>query len=258
MKEITTLIVDDEQHCHTALQKLLEPYAQVKVVAHGFSVGEGLRLIDEHNPDLVFLDVEMPDGTGFDLLKRIGKPRFYVVFITGYNTHAEAAFLFGALDFMTKPVVSERLAETLDRVFTRVEEKYSMEQLRATLDSYQSLTNHQHLPTRICVPTAEGFEVIVVENIVHLDADRNLTDFHVLDRSKKLLVCKHLKDYETHFTAHDGFKRIMMRVHRSHIVNLKMVDKYIKGESRLVMRDGCKIPVSDSNRDGLMLALGGL
>ncbi|MBK8567193.1 MAG: response regulator transcription factor [Saprospiraceae bacterium] len=199
-------------------------------------------------PDLVFLDVEMPDGTGFELLERLGKPAFYVVFITAFNKYAEAAFRFGALDFLTKPIESSLLAETMNRVRERQHEKYTIAQLQVALEVFHQ-AKQQKLPERIVIHTSKGLELIPVDQILYLDAEANYTDFHYLSLAKKrtLTASLNLKVYEEHFAPYVSF----MKVHRSNIVNLRMVDQYLKGDHCLVLRDGSQVGVAKTYREDL-------
>ncbi len=242
-----TLIVDDEQQTHEALTRLLQPANRdVEIVGHGYSVAEGLVLAHRYQPDLVFLDVEMPDGTGFDLLEKVGSPAFHVVFITAYNKYAETAFRFGALDFLTKPLDSALLSAALDRVRKRQTEQYTLEQLQIALETFHQ-AKEKKLPRRIAISTSKGLEMMTVADILYLDAELNYTDFHYLHLGKKnkLTASLHLKVYETHFEPYAEF----MKVHRSHIVNLMMVDRYLKGDNTLVMRDGGLVPVARGYRE---------
>ncbi len=246
---MNVLIIDDEPRSHETLKTLLAPsYQDVNIVAQGYNVEEGLTLAKAYQPDLVFLDVEMPDGTGFELLQRLGQPAFYVVFITAYNKYAETAFRFGALDFLTKPIESGLLAETMERARARMHEKFTLTQLQVALETFYQ-AKEQKLPERIIIHTSKGLELVPVEQILFLDAEANYTDFHYLSLSKKKTVTAsfNLKVYEAHLTPYPSF----MKVHRSSIINLKMVEQYLKGEHSVVLRDGSQVPVAKSYRDEL-------
>lgn len=242
-----TIIVDDEQQTHEVLVRLLRPAnPDVQIVGNGYSVAEGLALARQHQPELVFLDVEMPDGTGFDFLEKIGNPAFHVVFVTAYNKYAETAFRFGALDFLTKPLDPGLLSAALERVRKRQAEKYTLEQLQIALETFYQ-AREKKLPQRIAIASSKGLEMMTVADILYLDAELNYTDFHYLLMGKKHKVTAslNLKVYEAHFEPYSEF----MKVHRSHIVNLMMVDRYLKGDNALVMRDGALVPVSRAYRE---------
>lgn len=242
-----TLIIDDEKQSHEAMARLIGPFhPDVEIVGNGYSVAEGIALAQQKRPDLVFLDVEMPDGTGFDLLEKMGQPAFYVVFVTAYNKYAETAFRFGALDFLTKPLDSTLLGQALERARKRQTEQYTLEQLHIALETFHQAQARQ-LPKRIAISNTKGIELISVADILYLHADLNYTDFHFLQGGKKQKVTAslHLKMYENHFEPYPEF----MKVHRSHLVNLMMVDRFLKGDQVLEMRDGAHIPVSRIYKD---------
>lgn len=244
-----TLIIDDEKQTHEAIRQLLQPnHTDVEIIGDGYSVAQGLELTTNLRPELVFLDVEMPDGHGFDLLEKMGRPAFHVVFITAFNKYAETAFRFGALDFLTKPLSSELLTEALNRVRQRRSELFTIEQLQIALETFQKAPEKK-LPQRMAIPTSKGLEMITVADILYLDAQMNYTDFYFLlsGKKSKITASLNLKVYETHFEPYTAF----MKVHRSHIVNLMMVDKYLKGDNVLVMRDNASIPVSKLHREEL-------
>jgi len=251
-----TIIIDDERQTHEAITRLLQPTNKdVEIVANGYSVADGLALTRRYQPDLVFLDVEMPDGTGFDLLEKIGKPAFHVVFITAYNKYAETAFRFGALDFLTKPLDAELMSEAIARVRKRQSEQYTLEQLQIALETFHQ-AKEKKLPKRIAISSSKGLEMMTVEDILYLEADLNYTDFHYLHLGKKskLTASLNLKIYEQHFEPYPEF----MKVHRSYIVNLMMVDRFLKGENALVMRDGEMVAVARGYREGVEERLGGV
>jgi two-component system, LytTR family, response regulator len=251
-----TIIIDDEKQTHEAIARLLVPANKdVHIVGNGYSVAEGLVLAHQHHPDLVLLDVEMPDGTGFDLLEKIGKPAFHVVFITAYNKYAETAFRFGALDFLTKPLDADLLDAALDRVRKRQSEQYTLEQLQIALETFHQAKDKK-LPKRIAISSSKGLEMMTVEDILYMEADLNYTDFHYLHLGKKNKVTAslNLKVYEQHFEPYPEF----MKVHRSHIVNLMMVDRYLKGDNALVMRDGGVVAVARGFKEGVEGRLGGI
>lgn len=242
-----TLIIDDEKQTHEAIARLLHPAnMDVEIVGNGYSVAEGLALARLHQPELVFLDVEMPDGTGFDLLEKIGQPAFHLVFVTAYNKYAETAFRFGALDFLTKPLNAELLGEALDRVRKRQSEQFTLEQLQIALETFHQAKDKK-LPKRIAISTSKGLEMVTVEDILYLDADLNYTDIYFLQSGKKAKVTAslNLKVYEQHLEPYSDF----MKVHRSHIVNLMMVDRYLKADNALVMRDGGVVAVARGCRE---------
>ena len=249
------IIVDDEQQSHEVLKILIEKgHPDIHIGASGQNVREGLALIARHRPDLVFLDVEMPDGTGFDLLEEIDQPDFHVVFITAHNKYAQDAVRFGALDFLLKPVQTDKLAEALSRVRDKQEEKATVEQWRLAYEAFQQF-QQQQLPRRMSVSTMEGIHFIPVEDIIRFKADGNTTDIHIEGRSKPLIASVNLGEYVRQFELYPQF----MKVHRSHLVNLNFVDMYSRSDGGyLVMKDEASVDVSRQYREELLNRLGGM
>lgn len=246
-----TIIIDDETNSHEVLRRLLgNRHEDVQVVASAFNVAEGVQLIQAHQPDLIFLDIEMPDGTGFDLLQRLGVPSCMVVFITAHNKYAITAIHFGALDYLLKPVSVEALDYCLNRVREKRNEGMIIEQIKHAFESYQQL-QQKKMPTRMLVSTLEGIHFIPVADIVRLEAEQNTTEIFYTGAKKRLIASMNIGAYEEQFEPYSYF----MRVHRAHLVNLLMVDTYVRGEANLLMKDGSRVAVSRENRDELLKRL---
>lgn len=247
---LKALIIDDEKDSHLVLHRLLKNHQQqIGVLASGYCIADGYRLLQEYQPDLIFLDIEMPDGLGFDLLKKIEEPDFDIIFITAHNKYAVTAIKFGALDYLLKPIKRKELKEAIERVIKRREkERVSKEQILTALEAFQRFQSRT-LPTRIGISTAEGILYKKVEEIIRLEAKQNYTEFSLSSDTKKVLASGNLKEYEKQFEYYPEF----MRVHRSHLVNLKFVDKYVKSEGGyLVMQDGAEVNVSNQNKEELL------
>ena len=246
------IIVDDEQQSHEVLKTLLEQsHPDIEITASGYSVEEGLRLAAAQQPDLVFLDVEMPDGTGFDLLEKTGEPDFHVIFITAHNKYAQDAIRFGALFFLLKPIDSELLGQALVKVRQKQAEKATIEQWRLAYEAFQQF-QQQQLPKRMTVSTMEGIHFVPVNDIIRFKADGNTTDIHINGRKKRLIASVNLGEYVHQFEAYPNF----MRVHRSHLVNLDFVAMYSRADGGyLVMKDGSEVGVSRKFREELLRRL---
>lgn len=243
-----SIIIDDEELSHSALNRLLKAHPDIQVVAAGYSVAEGLDLIARYQPELVFLDVEMPDGAGFDLLQRVGKPGFYVIFITAFAKYAISAIRFGALDFLLKPISPEDLAGALQRARERKEEKLSTGQLDILFETLRLLPEKK-LPSRIGIPTNEGIIYRRVGDIIRLEANQSYTEFFFAKGQKKVVASVNIGEYEDQFAPYRDF----MRVHRSHLVNLPYVEKYVRGDGGyLVMQDGAMVNVSKNYKEELL------
>lgn len=182
---MTTIIVDDEIQSQEVLKNLLaNHHPDLKILAIGNRVQEGVELVQKYRPDLVFLDVEMPDGKGFDLLKKVESPNFNVIFITAHEHYAIPAFRFGALDFLLKPIDREELAEALKKARKRLQEKLALEQLQIFWETLDKL-NERKLPTRISISTLDGIIYKPVNEIIRLEAQENYTEIYLMQEPKK-------------------------------------------------------------------------
>lgn len=246
------IIVDDEANSRSVLQELLSKnHPEVEVVASGGSVEEGYQLLQRYRPELVFLDIEMPDGLGFDLLQKVDNRHFQVIFTTAYEKYAITAIKFGALDYLLKPISTEELAEALQRVKARESFNISEEQIQILLETLRHLETKK-LPTRIAVSTSKGIVYKRVKDIIRLKSDQNFTEIYISNNPRKLVASVSFGEYLSQFEHYPEF----MKIHRCHLVNLNYVDKYVKGDSFLVMEDGAEISVPRSYREELLERLG--
>lgn len=246
------IIVDDESLSQQALKELLaRNHPEVDVLACGGNVKEGHRLIRKFNPEIVFLDIEMPDGLGFDLLRRFEGYDFQVIFITAHNKYAITAIKFGALDYLLKPVSEEELAQSLEKVNKKFKERISADQIQILMETLRNF-DAQKLPTRIAIPTSKGILYKQVKDIIRLEAQKNYTEFSLMNHAKKILASSNIGEYVDQFERYREF----MKVHRSHLVNLYFVDKFVREDGNyLVMEDGSEVSVSRPYRDELLQRL---
>jgi two-component system, LytTR family, response regulator len=215
----------------------------VEVIGEADSVKSGIETITKLQPDLVLLDVDLGDGTGFDLLKKMEPANFKVVFITAYQEHATKAFKFSAIDYILKPVNSGELTEAISRA--KVVQKENLEdKLKAFMDNIGSIA---HEAKKIVLKTTESIHIVNVQDIVRCESDRNYTYFYFRD-AKKLLVSRTLGDYEEMLGAYKFY-----RPHQSHLVNLNFIEKFEKADGGfLILKDKTKVPVSTRKREHLM------
>jgi two-component system, LytTR family, response regulator len=235
------LIIDDEQRTRELIAKMIESFDMgIVAIPKGENVKSGLEAIKEIKPDLVFLDIQMPDGTGFDLLKSIPDKNFEVIFITAHEEFAIKAIKFSALDYILKPVDPEELRGALERALvTMADHKNEAPQFEALQHNIQP-----NQKRRLVLKTQESVHVVELDHIIRCEADRNYTSFY-LTEGKKILVSRTLKDYETLLSGHN-----FLRVQQSHLVNLNFVDRYDKGNGgAVVMKDGSEVPLSPAKRD---------
>ncbi|MDB5221793.1 MAG: DNA-binding response regulator [Chitinophagaceae bacterium] len=244
---ITTLIVDDERHSCEALQILIKDCCpELSVAAVCYSGEEALQKIASLHPQLVFLDIEMPNMNGFQLLEQLPKIDFELIFTTSYDQYAIKAIKFSALDYLLKPVDREELEKAVQKVQKKMNATLS-QQLEILLQK----VNHPSIPVqRIALPTMQGLELVPISSIISCSSNSNYTEFFLTDK-RKILVSRTLKETEQML---EGYA--FMRVHHSHIINLNEITKYIKGEGGyIIMTDGSTVDVSRSRKEALMQKL---
>lgn len=234
------LIIDDEQRTRELIAKMIESFdLGIEAIPRGENVKSGLEAIEEIKPDIVFLDIQMPDGTGFDLLKAVPNKNFEVIFITAHEEFAIKAIKFSALDYILKPVDPDELKAAIERALITMKDGPSNNQFEALQQNI--LPNQKR---RLVLKTQESVHVVDLDHIIRCEADRNYTSFF-LTEGKKILVSRTLKDYETLLSGHN-----FLRVQQSHLVNLNFVDRYDKGNGgAVVMKDGSSVPLSPAKRE---------
>lgn len=242
---IKSILIDDEMHCLKTLAMLLKEYcANVEVLEMCNDAATGLKAIEQHKPDLVFLDIEMPQMNGFEMLEHLPQISFAVVFTTGYDQYAIKALHFSALDYLLKPIEPGELINAVKKAeelhLIPLPEQFEM--LLKKIAGFKSGFN------KIAVPTAEGFELIPVTEVVYFEAESNYTHVYLKNKNK-VIACRTLKNIEEQIQDFNFF----LRVHNSYMVNLNEVVRYIRGEGGyLIMSDNSSINVSRSRKDALL------
>jgi len=247
---MTTLIIDDETPSRDALRHYLTKYcSDIEIVGEADSVKSGLEAIRQHRPELIFLDIEMPYGNGFDLLEQLPADHTpEVVFVTAYEQYALRALRRSAAHYLLKPVDIDDLIEAVGRVKERVGLR-SQSQVTATLLANLKQTN-QAAPTRLALPLIDGLEIINPSDINYCEAADNFTSFHLTD-GRKLLICRKLK-YYAELLESAGF----CRIHRSTVINLNRVTRYRKGSGgSVVLDDGTELTVAAARKGDLLARL---
>jgi two-component system, LytTR family, response regulator len=234
------VIIDDEKRTRELIAKLIDSFELgIETFPIGENVSSGLKAIQDIEPDLIFLDIQMPDGTGFDLLKMIPQKNFEVIFITAHEEFAIKAIKFSALDYILKPIDPEELKKAIEKAIESIGNKKEESQYEAL-----SLNMQPSQKRRLVLKTSESVHVVDLDKIIRCEADRNYTSFYLVDK-KKILVSKTLKDYETLLTGYN-----FLRVQQSHLVNLDYVDRYDKAHGgSVVMKDGSEVPLSPNKRE---------
>ncbi len=234
------VIIDDENRTRELIAKMINSFGlDIIAIPAGENVQSGIQAIEELKPDIVFLDIQMPDGTGFDVLKSVKDKNFEVIFITAHEEFAIKAIKFSALDYLLKPIDPEELKAAVEKAIKAVDDKKDESQFEALQNN---ITPNQK--KRLVLKTQESVYVVELHEIIRCEADRNYTSFF-LSSGKKILVSKTLKDYETLLSSHN-----FLRVQQSHLVNLDYVDRYDKGNGgSVVMKDGSEVPLSPAKRE---------
>lgn len=237
-----TIIVDDIKKNREILVELLTDYCpQVEVVGLASDVNTAYSLIIEQKPDLVLLDVEMPGGTGFDLLDKFEQVSFEVVFVTAHDRYALRAIKFCALDYILKPVDVKELIQAIHRVNEKIKERDSSSNFSHLIQNIKNKNLNQH---KIAIPTNEGFIFIEVDDILRCEADGSYTSV-ILKNKKSIYATRKIKGFEELLSDYHFF-----RVHRSYLVNLNYIEKYHKGEGGyVVMSDGVSVDVSRRKKE---------
>lgn len=244
---IRAVIIDDEARARQLLRSMIERLLgeRVQVVGDADDVQSGLEIIKKHEPDLVFLDIQMHEGTGFDLLEQLNHINFEIIFVTAYDSYAIKAFQFSAFGYLLKPIKTQDLTDVINRLENHFEQlrEGSDKRVKVLIENY----GDDRKIKKLIINHMNGFDVSVIEDIIRLEGDGNYTNF-ILTQGKKIMTSKTLGEYEE-LLFHHGFYRI----HQSTIVNLRHVTKYIKGTGgKVEMSDGKQLNVSRYRREGFL------
>jgi len=237
---ISVIVVDDEQKARETIINILGlSNLDFKISGEADSVNSAYDLINKKHPDLVLLDINLPDGTGFDLIKMFSHINFKVIFITAHEEYAIKAFKFSALDYILKPITAGDLIQAVEKADETISKEENEIKINAVLSNLEKIK-------KIVLKTAESIHIVQVKNIIRCEADVNYTTFY-LDNGESLLVSKTLKEY-SELLETSGF----FRTHQSHLVNFDHILRYDKTEGgHLVMNDESIVPVSSRKKDDL-------
>ncbi len=241
---LRALIIEDEAHNRELVRKMLDRYCpDVSVIAEAADVASGAALIRNTDSfDLLFLDVQLPDGTGFNILEQLERIDFELIFVTAYDHYALEAIRFCAIDYLLKPLKVEDLQKAVGRVIARRRERTENQLLQQLLANRSAQEQK-----RIALPTAEQIHLIAVSDIIRCQGESNYTHFYLRD-GRNILVSKTLREYEDLLKDYH-----FMRTHQSHLVNLREVDSFVKTRGGyLLMKDGSKVNVSRHRRDEVL------
>ena len=244
---LKALIVDDEPKARDVLAELVRQYVpEVIDLREAGSPGDALLLMERYKPDLLFLDIVMPQMNGFDLLNRLGERTFGLIFTTAHEQYAIQAIRFSALDFLLKPVDPDELRQAVDR-FLEKRALNPREQLQNMLYNLEAGPKNGF---RLAIPTTEGVFFYPIQEIIRCEASSNYTRFY-LTQKRTFITSKTLKEYDEILTPH-GF----IRVHKSHLVNIAFAEDYL-GKGFIVLKDKTEIEVARRRTEAVMDALKG-
>lgn len=244
---IKAILIDDEYRARTLLEKLIgENFPEIEIVGQAADVQSAFDLIQLSKPDLVFLDIQMRNETGFDLLLRFPTIRFDVIFTTAHHEYAIKAFRFNAIDYLLKPILPTELKEAIEKVKRKEApvQNVSVEQL---IRLQQSISNPKKVLDKITIPTSNGFILLPLADILYCEAKNNYTQFH-LSNNQKIISSYTLKQYHEMLTDQAFF-----RANRSFLVNLNHVKMYKKSDGGLiVMNNDMEIELSQQQKESFL------
>ena len=249
MNTLKAIIVDDEESARDVLQNLLIRFcSDVEVAAKCENLTQAVGVIQSEQPDLVFLDIEMPNYAGYEIVKFFKTITFEIIFVTAYDHYAIKAIKFSALDYLLKPVEAEDLKAAVEKVTQKRKEREGNNRVELLLQNFlEEKTAHQ----RIAIASMEGLQFVPTDDIIYLEANSNYTSFY-LTNNRKIMAAKTLKDFEELLPA-----SMFIRIHHSYLINKNGVEKYIKGEGgQVVMKNGVTLDVARRKKEEFMKAIG--
>ena len=235
MKTIKAIIIDDEERARNTLSSLLLNYCpEIDILATCSNVPDGVIAINIHKPDVVFLDIEMPDYNGFELLGFFREIDFDIIFVTAYSEYAIKAFEISAVDYILKPIDIDQLKNSVEKLKQKKLHSQMQEQIELLKESYKGDDIR-----KIALSMSNGLTFVEVADIVFLEADGAYTTFFLKD-GQKILVSKKLKFYEDILSNRSFF----FRTHRSYFINVNFIKKYSRSENAILMDNGTSITIS--------------
>jgi two-component system LytT family response regulator len=226
---IKAIIIGDEKMSRETLWRMLEKYCPtVEVLAEADGYRKGMEEIRKHHPDVIFLDIQMPDGSGFRMLEELGEIDFEVIFTTAFDQFAIKAIKYSALDYLLKPIIPQDLADAIQRVEKKKAENIRRKSLE---DSSENLKMQEKQSRKIVLSTSEMIHVISVDEIVRCESDNYYTNFYFAD-GRKLLISKTLKENEELLSPYD-----FIRPHKSHLVNIKYIKSFLRQEGGYIFNE---------------------
>ena len=244
---MNAVIIDDEATVRNTIKSLLnEHFPDINILGTAGSVEEGYEAVIKYKPELLFLDIELPDGTGFDLLRKFQQIPFKIIFVTGHQEYALDAIKVSALDYVLKPIDTDELCHAVEKageIISQEEQKLKFQALSENLQGRKVLK-------RIILHTSDHLQLVSVSDIIRAEADSNYTSFS-LANGKHVLVSRTIKEFESLLSGSG-----MIRVHQSHLVNINYIDRFVKKDGGyILLKEGTKIPVSPNLKKQVLQAL---
>ncbi|MBB2148257.1 LytR/AlgR family response regulator transcription factor [Pedobacter gandavensis] len=248
MRILKAILIDDELKSRINLRQLLLEYCpNVEIIAEAGSAVEAIKLIRELNPDLLFLDIEMGEVSGFDLLKLLnGQQKFEVIFVTAFDKYGIQAVKACAIDYLLKPINILELSNAVEKATLQINPIKENERLKELVANIDRGENEQ----KIAIPLSDKIEFLAINKIIRLEAEGNYTHIY-LDNKKQYLVCKTLKEYQELLENYN-----FIRTHQSHLINFRKISAYVKTDGGYIaMDDGSQAPISRQKRDEVLLKI---
>jgi len=240
---INAVVIEGESRTLDIIGETVETYSpNMNIVARAGDMKSGISAINEHEPDLVLLDIKLKDGSGFELIDHFNPPDFKVIFFSGYTDYAIKAIKYNAIDYILKPVKEEALAQALKKAddIIRYEEKLHA---KALGESIKNLNSNN----RLVLKSSDQIHLINTNEIIHIEADGNYSTFYLTD-GRRVVVSKSIREYEETL-----FEQGFHRIHKSHIININQMSYFDRADGgTLVMVNGDQIPVASRKRDVLL------
>ena len=240
MHQLKTLIIEDEPAVRKELEWLVSQEKSLKLEGTAHSVTGALQLINDIEPHLVLMDIQLTDGTAFDILNKLEEPAFHIIFITAYDHFAIKAIKFGALDYLLKPIDGEEFSTTIQKLNKKLSGANHSDQINIAKE--QNAKDVISINSTLCITSVDCLQMIRLNEIIYLSGEGSYTQFH-LENNKKTTASKPLKYYEELLPA-----EFFLRTHQSYVVNKNFIDKYLK-TGVLVMTDLSEIPVALRRKD---------
>lgn len=241
---LRSIIVEDEPHSQKTLANFINKYCpQLEIVSIAASVSEGIEQINQLKPDLIFMDIDLPDGTGFEIISQLHEPWPRIIFVTAYNQYAVKAFQISAIDYLLKPVDPELLIKAVEKVL-QTEDEQQQQSKKVAVFNENRISGKLN---KMALPTQNGVQLVHINEIVRMEADGNYTTVFLKDKSK-FMVSRKIKEFENLLETMHFF-----RIHQSHIVNLLLIDRYIKGEGgTVILEDGTQLEVARRRKEAFL------